>query len=102
MSDLVAALAALQQANASESMGEGIFSGVPEIQYVVRVKEWETYLIKTTSIKDDWIYLSINPAQVAGYQAMAAGAFPNADIFCARLVNAVNTRELAAGKEIIK
>ena len=102
MSDLVAALAALQQANVPGSMGEGIFSGVPEIQYVVRVEEWHTYLIKTTAIKDDWIYLSINPAQVADYPAKAAGSIPGADIFCARLVSAVNTRDIAAGKEIIK
>jgi hypothetical protein len=102
MSDLVAALAALQQANAPGSRGEEIFSAVPEIEYIVRVQEWHTYLIKTTSIKDDWIYLSINPAQVADYPAVAAGSFPSADIFCARLVNAVDTREFAAGKEIKK
>jgi hypothetical protein len=102
MSDLVNALATLQQAHVPGSMDEGIFSSFPEMQSVVRVKEWHTYLIKTAAIKDGWIYLSMNPAQVADYPAMAAGAFPNADIFCARLVDADYARELAAGKEIIK
>jgi hypothetical protein len=102
MSDLVNALATLQQSNVPGSMDEGIFSSFPELQSVVRVKEWHTYLIKTAAIKDGWIYLSMNPAQLADYPAMAAGAFPNADIFCARLVDADYARELAAGKEIIK
>ena len=102
MSDLVTSLAALQQSNVPGSMGEGIFSSFPELQSVVRVKEWQTYLIRTTAINDGWIYLSMNPAQVAGYPAMAAGAFPNADIFCARLVTVDYARELAAGKVIIK
>jgi hypothetical protein len=102
MNDFVTALANLQQANAPRKVGEGIFRHFPEIQSVVRVQEWHTYLIKTTAITDGWIYLSINPAQVADYPAVAAGAFPNADIFCARLVDNGYARELAAGKEIIK
>ncbi|MBK5274244.1 MAG: hypothetical protein JJE30_04240 [Desulfuromonadales bacterium] len=92
--ELVTALASLQQSNARANMGEAIFKGMPEIQSVLRVKEWHSYLIKTASTKNKWIYLNINPSDAAHYPAKASAAFPEADIFCARLVSDDHARKL--------
>jgi hypothetical protein len=100
--NFVTALAALQQSNAQANKGEAIFRGIPAIQSVVRIKEWDTYLVKMSALKETWIYLKINPAQVAEYPAKAAGSFADADIFCAKLVSAADAENLAAGKMVIK
>ncbi len=100
--NFVTALAKLQQSNAQANKGEAIFRGIPTIQSVVRIKEWDTYLVKTSALKEVWIYLRINPSQVAEYPAKAAGSFADADIFCAKLVSAADAEKLAAGKMVIK
>jgi len=100
--NFVTALAALQQPNAKANKGEAIFSGIPAIQSVVRIKEWDTYLIKTSALKETWIYLRINPSQAAEYPAKAAGSFAEADIFCARLISAADAQKLADGKPVIR
>lgn len=100
--NFVTALATLQQSNAQANKGEAIFSGIPAIQSVVRIKEWDTYLVKTSALKETWIYLRINPSQVAEYPAKAAGSFADADIFCARLVSAADAEKLADGKMVIR
>ncbi|MBL0225504.1 MAG: hypothetical protein IPQ16_08020 [Geobacteraceae bacterium] len=99
--EFVASLAALQQAKAQAVKAESIFSAIPGIQSAVRVKEGQTYLIKTAATGNEWIYLSINPSEIAQYPAKASASFPEADIFCARLVSDVNARQLAAGKMLI-
>ncbi|MCM2357728.1 MAG: hypothetical protein NDI77_06240 [Geobacteraceae bacterium] len=100
--NFVNALAALQQSNARANKGEAIFRGNPDIQSVVRIKEWDTYLVKTSAIKDMWIYLRVNPSNAAEYPAVAAGSFADADIFCARLVSAADAQKLANGKQVIR
>ena len=100
--NFVTALAALQQSNAQANKGEAIFRGIPDIQSVVRIKEWDTYLVKTSALKEMWIYLRVNPSNVAEYPAVAAGSFAEADIFCARLVSAVDAQKLANGKQVIR
>lgn len=100
--DFVTALAALQQANIQANKGEAIFSGVPEIQSVVRIQEWHTYLVKTASMNDAWIYLRVNPPKPGEYPAKAAGSLPEADIFCARQVTAAYAQKLAAGKVVVR
>jgi hypothetical protein len=102
MTDFVNALAARQQANPRAHRGEGIFGGLPDVQSVVRVKAGAAYLVKTGAIRDQWVYLSVNPANAAGYPARAAASHPEADIFCARLVSAAEARRLAAGKAVLK
>ncbi|HEY6008665.1 MAG TPA: hypothetical protein VIU40_10120, partial [Geobacteraceae bacterium] len=102
MSDLVSALAARQQTHTRAHTGEGIFTGIPDVQSVVRVKTGRTYLVKSAAIRDRWIYLSVNPAKAADYPARAAADTPEADIFCARLVTAAEARKLAAGKAVIR
>jgi hypothetical protein len=100
--DLVASLAALQEANSHALKGEAIFSSVADIRAVVRVKEGQVYLVKTVASDNEWLYLSVNPTQVADYPARAAAAFPEADIFCARLVSDAHARKLAAGKPVVR
>ena len=100
--NFVNALAALQQSNAPANKGEALFRGIPDIQSVVRIKEWDTYLIKTSALKEMWLYLSINPANAAEYPAVAAGSFAEADIFCARLISAADAQKLAHGKQVIR
>jgi hypothetical protein len=100
--NFVTALAALQQSNAQANKGEAIFRGIPDIQSVVRIKEWDTYLVKTSALKEMWIYLRVNPSNVAEYPAVAAGSFAEADIFCARLVSAADAQKLANGKQVIR
>lgn len=100
--NFVNALAALQQANAQANKGEAIFRGISTIESVVRLKEWNTYLVKLSTLKDMWLYLGINPSQVAEYPAKAAGSFAEADIFCARLINAAEAEKLAAGGVVVK
>ncbi len=100
--NLVTALAALQQPNAPASKGEAIFRGMPDIESVVRIKDWDTYLIKTRALKEMWIYLSVNPSNVAAYPAVAAGSFAEADIFCARPISTADAQKLAQGKQVIR
>ncbi len=100
--NFVTALVALQQSNAQANKGEAIFRGIPDIQSVVRIKEWDTYLVKTSALKEMWIYLRVNPSNVAEYPAVAAGSFAEADIFCARLVSAADAQKLANGKQVIR
>ena len=102
MADLVNALAARQQSNPRAYRGEGIFSGLPGVESVVRVKAGSAYLVKTRGTGDGWIYLSLNPAQPSGYPARAAADFPEADIFCARIVTGAAARKLAAGKAVVR
>lgn len=100
--NFVTALAALQQSNAQANKGEAIFRGIPDIQSVVRIKEWDTYLVKKSGLKEMWIYLRVNPSNVAEYPAVAAGSFAEADIFCARLVSAADAQKLANGKQVVR
>lgn len=100
--NFVTALVSLQQANHQANKGEAIFRGIPTIQSVVRIKEWDTYLVKISTLKDMWIYLKINPAQTAEYPAKAAGSFTDADIFCAKLISTAEAEKLANGKMVIK
>ena len=79
-----------------------MFRGVAEVQSVVRVNEGKTYLVKTSGIKDRWIYLSVNPAKAGDYPAKASAASPEADIFCGRLVSAAEAQKLGAGKPVIR
>ncbi len=98
---LVTALANAQQPSASSGKGEAVFKAIPSIQSVVRVKEWDTYLVKLATVKEMWIYLSINPAQVDDYPAKAAGSFKEADIFCAKVISAAEADKLAQGKAVL-
>lgn len=98
----VTALAALQQPNVPATKGEAIFGAIPTIQSVVRIKQWDTYLVKISTLKGMWLYLKINPAQVAEYPAKAAGSFADADIFCARLIKEAEAENLANGNVVIK
>ena len=102
--ELVASLAALQQVDNQHQRrrGEGIFAGMNDVQAVVRVKEWSVYLVKTGASNNQWMYLGVNPAKLEEYPAQAAAAFPEADIFCARLVSDANASKLAAGKPVIR
>jgi hypothetical protein len=100
--NFVTALAALQQSNPQANKGEAIFRGIPDIQSVVRITEWDTYLVKTSALKEMWIFLRVNPSNVAEYPAVAAGSFAEADIFCARLVTAADAQKLANGKQVIR
>ncbi|HEY6837427.1 MAG TPA: hypothetical protein VI389_01660, partial [Geobacteraceae bacterium] len=102
MNDLVATLAARQQADPKAHKGEEVFRGLPDVQSVVRLKAGSAYLVKTAATKDKWIYLSVNPAKAAGYPAQAAADTPEADIFCARLVSAAEAGKLAAGKAVVR
>jgi hypothetical protein len=102
MADLVNALAARQQANPRMHRGEGVFAGLPGVESVVRVKAGSAYLVKAKGIGDGWIYVSVNPAQPSGYPARAAADFPEADIFCARLVAGAAARKLGAGKAVVR
>ena len=102
MHELVASLAALQQADNKLHRGEAIFGAVGDVQSVVRVQEWSAYLVKTGASNDQWIYLGVNPARLADYPAQAAAAFPEADIFCAKLVSDAYARKLAAGKLVVR
>lgn len=61
-----------------------------------------TYLVKTSALKEMWIYLRVNPSNVAEYPAVAAGSFAEADIFCARLVSAADAQKLANGMQVIR
>lgn len=98
---LVTALANAQRPSASAGKGEALFKAIPSIQSVVRVKDWETYLVKLATVKEMWIYLSINPAQVDDYPAKAAGSFKEADIFCAKVISAAEAEKLAQGKPVL-
>lgn len=100
--ELVASLAALQQADGGKHQGEAIFGEVGDLQSVVRLEQWSAYLVKTGASDGHWIYLGINPAQLAGYPARAAAAFPEADVFCARLVSEARARKLAAGRPLLR
>ncbi len=100
--NFVTALAALQQPNAPASKGEAIFRGMADVESVVRIKEWDTYLIKTRALKEMWIYLSVNPSNVAEYPAVASGSFAEADIFCARPISTADAQKLAQGKQVIR
>lgn len=100
--ELVASLAALQQADGGKHQGEAIFGEVGDLQSVVRLEQWSAYLVKTGASDGHWIYLGINSAQLAGYPARAAAAFPEADVFCARLVSEARARKLAAGRPLLR
>ena len=100
--ELVSSLAALQQENSRGHEGERIFNGVSNIQTVVRVKEWNVYLVKTAVSRDKWIYLGVNPGKTEKYSAKAAAAFSKADIFCAMLVSDAYARKLALGKPVVR
>jgi hypothetical protein len=102
MHELVASLAALQQTDTRRFKGEAIFGSLGDVQSVVRLKQWSGYLVKTGASDDQWIYLGINPAKAADYPAQAAAAFPEADIFCARLVSGASAKKLAAGKPVVR
>ena len=100
--ELVSSLAALQQENSRGHEGEKIFNSVSNIQTVVRVKEWNVYLVKTAVSRDKWIYLGVNPGKTEKYSAKAAAAFSKADIFCAMLVSDAYARKLALGKPVVR
>jgi len=99
--ELVASLAALQEAKDRRTEGERIFSGVADIKAVVRVKEGNLYLVKTSTSRDEWIYLAVNPAKIDEYPAKAAAAFLEADIYGAKLVPGDFARKLSADKPVV-
>lgn len=98
--ELVGALAELQQTTARGSRGEALFKNIPDIRATVRVKDGESYLVKTVATGDRWIQLSINPAVRDSYPAQASAAFPEADIFCGRTVTDAEARKLAGGAKL--
>jgi hypothetical protein len=100
--EFVATLAAMQQPSVRTIKGEALFSGITDIQRAVRVKEGHTYLFKTASTRNTWIYLSINPAKIEHFPSKASAAFPEADIFCAKIVSDADARKLTAGKPLIR
>lgn len=100
--ELVASLAALQEAKNHGLEGEEIFKGIADIKSVVRIKKWSLYLIKTAASMDAWIYLAVNPAKADEYPANASASFPDADIFCARLISDSDARKLTAGKPVVR
>jgi hypothetical protein len=80
---------------------ESVFKGMGEAESVTRLERWKSYLIKSRTLKDKWIYLSINPAgKLSGYAAKAAGTEPDSDIFCAKIISAAQAGELSSGKGV--
>jgi hypothetical protein len=100
--ELVASLAALQQAGNPQHRSEAIFGELGDVEAVVRVRPWGAYLVKTASSGNRWMYLEVNPAKLAEFPARSAAAFPEADIFGARLVSDANARKMAVGKTVVR
>jgi len=100
--ELVGTLADLQQTTARGSRGEALFRSIPDLRASVRVKEGETYLVRTAATGNSWIQLSINPAETEKYPARASAAFPEADIFCAKAVTETEARKIAGRVELPK
>ncbi|MBI5100492.1 MAG: hypothetical protein HZB33_01460 [Nitrospirae bacterium] len=100
--ELVASLAALQEADKKGGKGEEIFSGIAEVRSVVRVKKWNLYVVKTAASGDEWIYLAVNPVKADEYPARAAAAFLEADIFGAKLIDDGSARKLAVGNPVVR
>ncbi|NTV13830.1 MAG: hypothetical protein HGA96_07890 [Desulfobulbaceae bacterium] len=100
--ELVAALATWQEANPHDLASAEILSGIADLQSAVRLKERAHYLVKTAISQDEWVYLAVNPAKTDAYPAKAAGDFPEADIFCARLISGGDARKLAAAQPVVR
>jgi len=58
------------------------------------------YVVKNKTLKDKWIYVSVNPSgKVTGYPAKASGTDPDSDIFYAKAMPAIQTDKLIAEKK---
>ena len=85
LDECVNALVDVQMKAGGEGRSENIFREVKDFQKVVRIETGKTYLIRSGSLKDKWIYLSIDPeGKTSGFTAKAAGSEPDSSIFYAK------------------
>ncbi|OGS21121.1 MAG: hypothetical protein A2252_05670 [Elusimicrobia bacterium RIFOXYA2_FULL_39_19] len=85
--EVLGTLAKLQEAHIVGFNDERLFKKVPEIENVVKISSWKTYLLKCRQIKSGMIYLKINEKEKnTVYGAVFSGTEPDSDIFYAKLL----------------
>jgi len=87
VNDILDTFAQIQDARTEGFKDERIFRQIPGIESAVRVANWKTYCVKSSSIKENWIYISLNEKEKnANYIASTAGTQPDSDILYGKLI----------------
>jgi len=101
--DILQGFAEIQDARREGFKDERIFRQLPGIESAVRVENWKTYLIKSSAIKDMWLYVNLNEQEKkASYIAKAAGTEADSDSVYARLITQSQFDKLTKEKQTIK
>ena len=99
LSNFLETLVKIQEKRISGYKDENIFGLLNNIQTVIRIEKWKSYLIKIKEIKDRWIYLSINE-KISDCIAENSGIENDSDIFYAKLISQEQFNKLTTGKQL--
>jgi len=95
LEECVNTLVSVQSKAGSEGRSEAIFKGSKDFQKVVRVQLGKTYLIRSSALKDKWIYVSVDPdGKPEDYPARASGTEPDSSVFYAKTMPAPQAEKL--------
>jgi hypothetical protein len=96
LEECVNTLVAVQARAGREGRNESIFKTSKDFQKVVRLELGKTYLIRHVSLKEKWIYVSVDPddGKTEGFPVKAAGTEPETSVFYAKAIPAYQAEKL--------